>query len=111
MSWTPCGHQKATVIIVIKKSFSQTIFANGIGLLIVVYLPMVKAMHTTKRPISLAKLLAPYRGKWVTLTKDQKKVLGSGETIDEALNAAEKKGELLPFLIKVPDASTAILLY
>ena len=68
-------------------------------------------MQPTKEPIRLAKLLAPYKGKWVTLTQDEKRVLGSGHTIDEALKAAEKKGELMPFLIKVPDESTAILLY
>ena len=68
-------------------------------------------MSQTKEPINLAKLLEPYRGKWVTLTKDEKVVLGSGNTIDEALKAAEEKGELLPFLIKVPDESTGAFLY
>ena len=68
-------------------------------------------MPETKEPIHLAKLLEPYKGKWVTLTKDEKTVLGSGNTIDEALKAAEKMGELLPFLIKVPEKSTTALLY
>ena len=68
-------------------------------------------MSHTKEPIQLAKLLEPYRGKWVTLTRDEKAVLGSGDTIDEALKAAEEKGELLPFLIKVPDESTSAFLY
>ncbi len=45
------------------------------------------------------------------MTKDEKKVLGFGNTIDEALKAAEEKGELMPFLIKVPDESTSALLY
>ena len=68
-------------------------------------------MPDTKEPIHLAKLLAPYKGKWVTMTKDEKRVLGFGNTIDEALRAAEEKGELMPFLIKVPDESTSALLY
>ena len=68
-------------------------------------------MAETKEPIHLAKLLEPYKGKWVTLTKDEKTVLGSGDTIDEALKKAEEQGELLPFLIKVPDQSTAAILY
>ena len=68
-------------------------------------------MSHTKEPIHLAKLLEPFRGKWVTLTKDEKTVLGSGDTIDEALKAAEKMGELLPFLIKVPEKATTALLY
>jgi len=68
-------------------------------------------MPHTKEPIRLAKLLAPYKGKWVTLTQDEKKVLGSGKTIDEALKAAEKKGELMPVLVKVPDETTSTILY
>lgn len=68
-------------------------------------------MPDTKEPIHLAKLLAPYKGKWVTMTKDEKRILGSGVTIDEALKAAEEKGEPMPFLIKVPDESTSALLY
>ena len=68
-------------------------------------------MSHIEEPIHLAKLLAPYKGKWVTLTKDEKTVLGSGNTIDEALKAAEKKGELMPFLIKVPDESTTAIFY
>lgn len=68
-------------------------------------------MPETKEPVNLAKLLAPYKGKWVTLTKDEKSVLGAGNTIDEALKAAEKKGELFPFLIKVPDETTGAFLY
>lgn len=68
-------------------------------------------MSHTETPIDLSKLLEPYRGKWVTLTKDEKKVLGSGDTIDEALKAAEEKGELLPFLIKVPEETSGAILY
>ncbi len=68
-------------------------------------------MPDTKEPIHLAKLLEPYKGKWVTLTKDEKSVLGSGNTIDEALNAAETKGELMPLLIRVPDENTSTILY
>jgi hypothetical protein len=68
-------------------------------------------MRDIKEPIRLAKLLAPYKGKWVTMTQDEKRVLGFGDTIDEALKAAEEKGELMPFLIKVPDESTSALLY
>ena len=68
-------------------------------------------MPHTKEPIHLAKLLEPYKGKWVTLTKDEKRVLGSGDTIDEALKKAKEKGDFFPLLIKVPDASTAALFH
>ena len=53
--------------------------------------------------INLTKILAPFKGKWVTLTRDEKTVLGSGDTMDQALNEATHKGESNPFLIKVPD--------
>ena len=68
-------------------------------------------MHKTNEPIHLAKLLEPYKGKWVTLTQDETTVLGVGDTIEEALKKAEEKGELMPFLMKVPDPSTGALLY
>ena len=68
-------------------------------------------MSYTKEPIHLARLLEPYKGKWVTLTKDEKSVLGSGNTIDEALKAAETKGEPMPLLMRVPDESTSAILY
>ncbi len=68
-------------------------------------------MSHTSEPIHLAKLLEPYKGKWVTLSQDEKIVLGAGDTIDEALKQAEAKGELLPVLLKVPDQATAAILY
>ena len=68
-------------------------------------------MRVTKGPIHLAKLLRPYKGKWVTLTRNEKVVLGSGKTIDEALKAAEEQGEPMPVLVRVPDESTSTLLY
>ena len=66
-------------------------------------------MPSTNEPIHLAELLEPYKGKWVTLTSDQKSVIGSGNTMDEALKAAEAKGEFMPLLMKVPDGSASIL--
>ena len=54
-------------------------------------------------PINLSHILEPFKGKWVTLTRDEKTVLGSGNTMDEALNEATIKGESNPFLIKVPN--------
>ena len=62
-------------------------------------------MPHTKETIHLAKLLKPYAGKWVTLSKDEKNVLGVGDTIDTALKQAKEKGEFHPLLIKAPDSS------
>ena len=67
-------------------------------------------MPDTKEPIHLAKLLEPHKGKWVTLSHDEKKVVGVGLTIDEALEMAKENGEKKPILIKVPDEHSAALL-
>jgi len=64
-------------------------------------------MPHTRTPIHLAKLLAPHSGKWVTLSKDERVVLGVADTIDSALEQARQKGEFHPLLIKAPDSSAA----
>ncbi len=50
-------------------------------------------MSHTKEPVHLAKLLFPYKGKWVALSHDETKIVGVGVTLDEALEGAKKKGE------------------
>ncbi len=61
-------------------------------------------MPTKPLPIDLTRLLAPYTGEWVTLSKDETKILGHGKTIEEALMMAKRSGEEeRPLLIKVPD--------
>ena len=69
-------------------------------------------MSTTKPlPIDLTKLLAPYKGQWVALSQDEKRVLGHGRSIEEALMGARKSGEEgRPLLIKVPDESIGFVL-
>lgn len=37
------------------------------------------------KPIDLTEVLRDYEGKWVVLSKDYKKVLASGKTVDEIL--------------------------
>ncbi len=61
-------------------------------------------------PTDLAKLLKPYAGKWITLSRDESRVVGHGSTIDEAIDQAHKKGERHPILIKSPDSHTTLLL-
>ncbi len=67
-------------------------------------------MAHTKEPIHLAKLLLPHKGKWVALSHDETRVVGVGVTLDEALEAAKKKGEEKPVIIKSPDQHSALLL-
>ena len=67
-------------------------------------------MAHTREPVHLVRLLSPYKGKWVTLSHDEKRVVGFGLTIDEALAGAKKNGEERPVLIKSPDKFSAAFL-
>ena len=62
-------------------------------------------------PESVADLIKPYSGQWVTLSKDKTEILGVSHKMEKALQQAKSKGEDRPLLIKVPDASTAAFLY
>ena len=60
-------------------------------------------MKQLEEPGRLIKLLEPFKGKWVTLTIDEKEVLGSGDTIDEALKQAKERSGQMPLLMYVPE--------
>ncbi len=66
---------------------------------------------TFKPEESVAELIKPHAGKWVTLSADKKMVLGSSTRMETALSQAHKKGEPHPHLIKVPDSSIAAYIY
>ena len=53
------------------------------------------------KPIDLSKILLPYEDKWVALSEDNKKVLGVGDTLEQARKQAEKTNKKYIFL-KVP---------
>ena len=59
----------------------------------------------------LGRLLAPHAGKWVTLSKDEKIVLGVSNDMDVAIKQAKEKGENFPLLIKAPDESTTAFFF
>jgi len=40
---------------------------------------------------------------WVALSSDESKVVGRGNSYEEAVNDAQKHGENDPLLIKIPD--------
>ena len=72
---------------------------------------MKSATNSTKpEPTDLTKLLKPYMGEWVALSQDEKRVLGHGKSIEEALTEAKEKGENHPFVIKVPDNHGFVLI-
>lgn len=60
--------------------------------------------------VDLSKVLkdAPI-GEWIALSRDRTKILGTGKTLEEALNAAKKTGEEDPIVLKVPPVSALIL--
>lgn len=49
----------------------------------------------------LSKILQPYENKWVALSWDHKKILGSGETLKKAEIEAQRTGRKYIF-IKLP---------
>ena len=53
------------------------------------------------KSIDLSKILKPFEGKWVALSIDSKKVLGDGDTLQQAKEKAEKKSKDYIF-IKLP---------
>ncbi len=55
----------------------------------------------TLKPIDLSKILLPYENKWVALSEDNKKVLGAGETLEQAEEQAKEKSKKYIF-IKLP---------
>ena len=52
--------------------------------------------------VDLSKILKPYENKWVALSLDYKKVLGSGKTLKEAKKEADEAGEKYLFLKVFP---------
>jgi hypothetical protein len=66
---------------------------------------------TFKPEESVAGLIKPHAGKWVTLSADKKTILGSSVRMETALSQAHKRGEPRPYLIKVPDSSIAAYIY
>ena len=65
-------------------------------------------MPTKPIPIDLTRLLAPYQGEWVALSHDEKRILGHGKTIEDAL-ATAKDIEGCPLLMKVSDDLGCVL--
>jgi len=54
---------------------------------------MKTASTKTKIPVAdLTKLLKPYTSGWVVLSLDQKRVVGAGETLQEAHDQALEHG-------------------
>jgi hypothetical protein len=57
--------------------------------------------------IDWTKIYKKYRGMWVALADDEQTVLGSGTTLQEALQKAQKKGGNDPIVMRVPLEQTS----
>ena len=57
------------------------------------------------QPIDLTVILEPYLNKWVALSTDQTTVVGSGDTLTQALQEAQRKGAEQPVIMFVPGIS------
>lgn len=52
--------------------------------------------------MDFTQLYKKYKGLWVALSSDEKKVLGKGKSVQEAVIEAKERGEIDPILFKVP---------
>jgi hypothetical protein len=60
-----------------------------------------QATNMKPRDLSLVLKDAP-AGEWIALSFDQTRIMGHGETVDDAVNAAKLAGEHRPVLLKMP---------
>lgn len=54
------------------------------------------------KAIDMTPIIKKYRGYFVALSHDRKKVYGKGHTAEEAINEAKEKGVKEPIITKVP---------
>ncbi len=61
-------------------------------------------------PVDLTTVLkdAPV-GQWIALSNSQDRIVGIGETLDQALAAAKQVGEEHPVVMKVPPVTGLVL--
>ena len=62
------------------------------------------------KPIDMSPVIKKYRGYFVALSRDRKKVWGKGHTPEEAIEEAEKKGIKEPVITKIPEDCRSYLL-
>ncbi len=52
--------------------------------------------------LDFTKIAKEYKGKWVALTEDEKKVVSFGKSAKDVLEKAKKRGIESPILFRVP---------
>ena len=53
-------------------------------------------------PIDWTKIYEKYKGLWVALLDDEQTVVGSGQTLQQALEQAKERGHPNPIFMRVP---------
>jgi hypothetical protein len=59
-------------------------------------------MMTEVKVLNHRLLAGLHPGTWVAISEDQERVVGTGATIEEALEGAKAKGDKKPSIIGVP---------
>lgn len=54
-------------------------------------------------PIDWRNIYRRFKGLWIALSDDERKVVASGATAKEAMEKARSKGHALPILARMPD--------
>jgi len=60
---------------------------------------------------NINRLIKPFPGQWVALSRDDSHVVSVGKSFQAVLNDAHKKGETAPHVVKSPDGSTAAFIF
>jgi Family of unknown function (DUF5678) len=70
----------------------------------------MSAANITLKTLNKALLAGIQPGRWVAISEDQEKVVGTGTTLDDALLEAREQGHLHPFVVRVPAENSALIL-
>ncbi len=59
--------------------------------------------------IDLTKIIKKYKNKWVALSSDNKKFIGSADTLNQVLTLANTKGVKEPTVFKAPEVKNLFI--
>ena len=65
--------------------------------------------HSRMNIIDWTEIFEKYKGLWVALKEDEQTVVGSGKTLREALEDANRHGHTKPIMLNVPNEVTTLV--
>ena len=71
---------------------------------------MKRKKKQVMKPVDMTPFYKKYRGYYLALSDDRKKVLAKGHTAEEALKEAKEKGIKDPLLARIPWENRSYLL-